>query len=198
MTKARANPNAIRLPGKERPASSRLVIQMPPTTEPHHRNTGRNTKPSAGHPSGKQQRVSITDSFGASPVSSALDHSAGRDPGRVSNNLTRSLRLRTPMDGLVSDTIYGRVQTAWETTSLLQEIGCEFPMTSSGPRAPPEQSQNRRTPLPPFPGHGTENSPSRRKAYSEQIPFTGSGSTNLNTTQTAMAHIEAGRSGKAH
>ena len=34
-------------------------------------------------PSGKPQRVSITDSFGASPVSSALDHSAGRDPGRA-------------------------------------------------------------------------------------------------------------------
>jgi hypothetical protein len=34
-------------------------------------------------PSGKPQRVSITDSFGASPVSSALDHSARRDPGRA-------------------------------------------------------------------------------------------------------------------
>ena len=41
---------AIRMPGKERPAASRLVIQKPPTTEPHHRNTGRNTKPSAGKP----------------------------------------------------------------------------------------------------------------------------------------------------
>ena len=41
---------AKRMPGKERPAASRLVIQKPPTTEPHHRNTGRNTKPSAGQP----------------------------------------------------------------------------------------------------------------------------------------------------
>ena len=43
MTKTKA----IRRPGKERPASSRLVIQWPPTTEPHHRNAGKNTKPSA-------------------------------------------------------------------------------------------------------------------------------------------------------
>ena len=49
MTKAKA----IRMPGKERPAASRLVIQKPPTTEPHHRNTGKNTKPSAGQPIGQ-------------------------------------------------------------------------------------------------------------------------------------------------
>ena len=45
MTKPRTA-KAIRMPGKERPAASRLGIQGPPTTEPHHRNTGRNTKPS--------------------------------------------------------------------------------------------------------------------------------------------------------
>ena len=39
---------AIWMPGKERPAASRLVIQRPPTTEPHHRNAGKNTKPSDG------------------------------------------------------------------------------------------------------------------------------------------------------
>ena len=44
MTKAKT----IWMPGKERPAASRLVIQKPPTTEPHLRNTGRNTKPSDG------------------------------------------------------------------------------------------------------------------------------------------------------
>src|SRR5579862_2096947 len=49
MTKAKAK----RMPGKERPAASRLVIQRPPTTEPHHRNTGRNTKPPAGQPIGQ-------------------------------------------------------------------------------------------------------------------------------------------------
>jgi hypothetical protein len=42
----RAKTNAIRMPGKERPAESRLGIQKPPTTKPHHRNAGRNTKPS--------------------------------------------------------------------------------------------------------------------------------------------------------
>ncbi len=41
---------AIRMPGKERPAASRLVIQRPPTTEPHPRNAGKSTKPSAGKP----------------------------------------------------------------------------------------------------------------------------------------------------
>jgi hypothetical protein len=37
MTKAKA----IKMPGKKRPAASRLVIHKPPTTEPHHRNHGR-------------------------------------------------------------------------------------------------------------------------------------------------------------
>ena len=46
MTKAKA----IWMPGKELPAAARLVIQKPPTTEPHHRNICRSTKPSAGQP----------------------------------------------------------------------------------------------------------------------------------------------------
>ena len=46
--KAKAKAKAIRMPGKKRPAASLLVIQRPPTTEPHLRNTGRNTKPSDG------------------------------------------------------------------------------------------------------------------------------------------------------
>jgi len=49
MTNAKAK--AIWMPGKERPAAARLVIQKPPTTEPHHRNICRSTKPSAGQPS---------------------------------------------------------------------------------------------------------------------------------------------------
>ena len=53
MTKARAKTNAIRMPGKERPAASRLVIQKPPTTEPHPRNTGKDTNPSVGQPIGQ-------------------------------------------------------------------------------------------------------------------------------------------------
>ena len=51
--KAKAKTKAIRMPGKERPAASRLGIQKPPTTEPHHRNLCRNTKPSAGQPIGQ-------------------------------------------------------------------------------------------------------------------------------------------------
>jgi hypothetical protein len=51
MTKAKTK--AIRRPGKERPAASRLGIQRPPTTEPHLRNAGRNTKPSASQPIGQ-------------------------------------------------------------------------------------------------------------------------------------------------
>ena len=45
--------NAIRMPGKKRPAASRLGIQRPPTTETHLRNTGRNTKPSDSRPIGQ-------------------------------------------------------------------------------------------------------------------------------------------------
>ena|SRR5258708_6790444 len=37
---------AIRMPGKERPATSQSRIQEPPTTELHHKNAGKNTKPS--------------------------------------------------------------------------------------------------------------------------------------------------------
>ncbi len=46
-------PKAIRMPGKERPAASRLVIQKPLPTEPHHRNLGRNKKPSDGQSIGQ-------------------------------------------------------------------------------------------------------------------------------------------------
>ena len=38
---------AIRMPGKERPAASQLVIHKPPTTKPHPRNPAKRTKPSA-------------------------------------------------------------------------------------------------------------------------------------------------------
>ncbi len=49
MTKAKA----MRMPGKERPAASRLVIQRPPTTELHQKNLSRNTKPSTSQPIGQ-------------------------------------------------------------------------------------------------------------------------------------------------
>ena len=37
---------AISIPGKERPAASQSRIQEPPATKLHHKNAGRNTKPS--------------------------------------------------------------------------------------------------------------------------------------------------------
>jgi hypothetical protein len=51
--KTKAKAKAIRMPGKERPAASQSRIQRPPTTEPHLRNAGINTKPSAGQPAGQ-------------------------------------------------------------------------------------------------------------------------------------------------
>ena len=53
MTRAKAKAKAIWMPGKERPAASRLVIQKPPTTKPHQKNLCRNTKPPAGQPIGQ-------------------------------------------------------------------------------------------------------------------------------------------------
>ena len=44
------NAKAKWMPGKERPAASRLVIQKPPTPEPHHRNIATKAKPSASQP----------------------------------------------------------------------------------------------------------------------------------------------------
>jgi hypothetical protein len=44
------------------------------------------------------QRVSIADSFGASPASSALDVSTRRDPGGNSINLTRNRKARIESD----------------------------------------------------------------------------------------------------
>ena len=49
-TKTKTKAKAKRMPGKERPAASRLVIQRPLPAEPHLRNTGKDTKPSAGQP----------------------------------------------------------------------------------------------------------------------------------------------------
>jgi len=104
MTRAKAKTKAIWMPGKERPAASRLVIQRPLPAEPHPRNTGKDTKPSVGQPIGKPQRVSNTDSFGASPASSALDHSARRDPGGATTTLTRTQRpLKTSHNSNVSN-----------------------------------------------------------------------------------------------
>jgi len=49
-TKTTAKAKPIRWPGKERPAVSQSRIQKP-RPEPHHRNLGKDTKPSAIRPS---------------------------------------------------------------------------------------------------------------------------------------------------
>jgi hypothetical protein len=65
------------------------------TTELHQKNGDRNAKPFAESAiTAHLQRVPITDSFGASPASSALDVSARRDPGGNSFNLTRHREIR--------------------------------------------------------------------------------------------------------
>jgi hypothetical protein len=68
-TTATAKTKAIRMPGKERPAASRLGIQGPTTPESHLRNTGRNTKPSDSQPIG--------------PTAEGLDHRFLRSQPRV-------------------------------------------------------------------------------------------------------------------
>ena len=77
------------------------------TTELHQKNRDRNTRPFAESAiTAHLQRVSIADSFGASPASSALDVSARRDPGRNSINLTRNCEIES---GLATNH-FGRVK----------------------------------------------------------------------------------------
>jgi hypothetical protein len=78
--------------GHRTPGGVATRIQRPPTTKPHHRNLGRNKKSSNSLPIGHAaEGLSITDSFGANSVSSALDHSAKRDPGGASINSSCNL-----------------------------------------------------------------------------------------------------------
>jgi hypothetical protein len=89
MTKAKA----IGMPGKERPAASRLGIQKPRRRSLTIGISQQRRSPLTASPSGQPQRTSHTDSFGASPVSSALDHSAGRDPSGATTTIAR---IQTP------------------------------------------------------------------------------------------------------
>jgi hypothetical protein len=50
MTTAAIKTKAIGMPGKERPAASRLRIQGPPTPELHQKNLAKNTRPLAHQP----------------------------------------------------------------------------------------------------------------------------------------------------
>jgi len=78
--------------GQRTPGDFAISDPGPPTTKLHHKNAGKNTKPSDSQLASQPQRVSIADSPGASPVSSALDHSARRDPGGAIITLTRNGR----------------------------------------------------------------------------------------------------------
>ena len=86
-----AKAKAIRMPGKERPAASRLGIQRPPTAEPHLRNTGRDAKPSDSQPIG--------------PVAEGLNYRFLRSQPRVIG--PGSLRKARPRQ---SDTTITRIQ----------------------------------------------------------------------------------------
>ena len=85
MTKARAIRKAGQKARRRRDSQSKGLPRRSLTK----RISAETRNPPQQAPSGKPQRVSITDSFGASPVSSALDYSAGRDPGRATTTLTR-------------------------------------------------------------------------------------------------------------
>ena len=114
MTKAKTKTKAkaIWRPGKERPAASRLVIQRPLPTKPHHRNTGKDTKPSAGQPIGQtaegldyrflrsQPRV-----IGPGPLRKARPrrsdynhntHQESLKTGHNSNDSNRALQMHAP------------------------------------------------------------------------------------------------------
>ena len=112
MTKAKTKTKAIRMPGKERPAASRLVIQKPLPTEPHHRNTGKDTKPSASVPIGQtaegidyrflrsQPRVIGPGSLRkARPRRSDYNHNThqeGLKTGQNSHDSNRALQMHAP------------------------------------------------------------------------------------------------------
>ena len=92
MTKAKTKAKAIRMPGKERPAASRLVIQRPLPTEPHPRNTGKDTKPSAGQPIGQTAEGLDYRFLRSQPRVIGPGCPARRDPGGAITTLTRNRR----------------------------------------------------------------------------------------------------------
>jgi hypothetical protein len=94
MTKA----STIRRPGKSSPATPRSVIQGPLQQSITKRMPTETMKPFAELAiTAHLQRVSIADSFGASPASSALDVSDRRDPGGNCTNLTRQQKIESSL-----------------------------------------------------------------------------------------------------
>jgi hypothetical protein len=89
--------------GQKQPGNVAFRDPRASTTELHQKNGDRNTKPFAGSAiTANLQRVSIADSFGASPVSSALDVSTRRDPGGNSTNLARNCEIESCLAKLTS------------------------------------------------------------------------------------------------
>jgi hypothetical protein len=112
MTKGQNNREA----GQKQDRHRRVSQSRASTTEFHQTKGDSNTKPFAesaitAHP----QRVSIADSFGASPASSALDVSARRDPGGNSINLTRNCEIES---GLATNH-FGRVKQNLSKATLV-------------------------------------------------------------------------------
>ena len=97
MTKAKTKAKAKRMPGKERPAASRLVIQRPLPTKPHPRNIGKDTKPSVGQPirqtaEGLDRRFLRSQPRGLSPGS--LRKARPRQSDSHHNTQTEPLKIR--------------------------------------------------------------------------------------------------------
>ena len=144
MTTTKARTKPIRMPGKERPAASQTRIQKP-RPEPH-RGIGIKTQnpPPPGSVT-RQERVTSTDSCGASPVSSALDHSARRDPGGAITNLPcqRCHRANPPL----APREHGKVKQSrlthpkWPVLNRPQVAG--FKVTTEGHTYPPKPSLTR-------------------------------------------------------
>jgi len=86
MTKTKA----IRMPGKEHPAASQTRIQWPPRRSLTLGMLARTRNPPPSGLVSQTVEGLDADSFGASPVFSALDHSARRDPGGATTTVTRN------------------------------------------------------------------------------------------------------------
>jgi hypothetical protein len=83
----------IRMPGKERPLCRNLGSRGLPRRCTTFGMLAETRNPPTAGPQAKLQRVSIADSCGTSPVSSALDHSARRDPSEAVSTHMRSQPL---------------------------------------------------------------------------------------------------------
>jgi len=89
--------------GQKKPGNVAFRNPGTSTTEIHQKNRVGNSKPFAQSAlTAHMQRVSIADSFGASPAFSALDVSARRDPGGNCLNLTRNCATESGLAKLTS------------------------------------------------------------------------------------------------